>query len=215
MRCPNCGAPLIYNDTNNTHFCKCCKVAELATEKVVEKAVCKDASSESNYNLVISNQATHRFSQVRFTSKDANIHGSIKKDEIFAYQLVPGPHKITFYYGKYSDTFGIVILTSGDPVKITFIGSPDTSFVIDQPNAGEAYKDLVNGKYPSEVTPLSIVALVLSLTVLLSFCGFILGVIDLNLAKSHGKNGSKTSSSAIIFGCIFMIIGVLMVISVA
>ena len=156
------------------------------------------------------------FSEVRFNSSDANIHGSINKDETLAYKLVPGPHKITFRYGKYQETFVIVILDSGEPVKITYKGASGGSnnhYVIDQPYAGEAYKDLVNGKFPSEVTPLSVVALILSLTVILSFWGFILGIIDLGVSKNQGKKPSTTAVMAVTFGSIFMFIGLPMMIS--
>ena len=216
MRCPNCGATLIYNDTNRTYFCEYCGFTELAVEKVVDRVVYKEASPELNYNLVISNQSPYPFSEVRFNSSDANIHGSINKDETLAYKLVPGPHKITFRYGKYQETFVIVILDSGEPVKITYKGASGGSnnhYVIDQPYAGEAYKDLVNGKFPSEVTPLSVVALILSLTVILSFWGFILGIIDLGVSKNQGKKPSTTAVMAVTFGSIFMFIGLPMMIS--
>ncbi len=216
MRCPNCGATLIYNDTKNTYFCEYCGFTELAVEKVVEKVVYKEASPELNYNLVISNQATYPFSEVRFSSNDANIRGSIHKDETLAYKLVPGPHKITFRYGKTQETFVIVILESGDPVKITYkgpAGGANKAYVIEQPYAGEAYKDLVNGKFPSEITPLSIVAMVLSFTIVLSFWGFLLGVIDLSVAKNQGKKPSTISVIAITFGSIFMFFGIPMMIS--
>lgn len=210
MRCPNCGANLIYNEANRTYQCEYCGFTEVAVEKVVEKIVYKEASPEASYNLVIMNTSQYAFSKIQYRINDANLVGFIDQNETKAFKLVPGPHQVIFHYGKVVEKFLIVILENGQPVKINFKGrgsNSTTSFVIDQPYAGEEYKNLVNGRFPSTTSALSIVAFILSLSIVFSLVGWILGIIDVSAARKQNRVPSILSVMAIVFGLLLWMLG--------
>jgi len=210
MRCPNCGAVLTYNSNNNTYLCEYCGFTEVAVKRVIEKVVYKTVV---NYNLLLSNQCPAQFAgAVQYSILDTNIRGSLRKDETKTFALAPGPHRINLRIGS-RHTIYVIVIVEGEPVKIFYRGG--TGFEIEQPYAGEAYKNLKNGKYPSETSGIAIVAMVLSFTVIASFWGVILGAIDVNLANHKGEKPSTTATIAIIVGCLawplsFGFLGVIM-----
>ena len=65
MRCPNCGAVLIYNNEKRIYVCEYCGYNEVVLEKIVYQPVVQ--APKYNYNLLISNRATAPIAKIRFT----------------------------------------------------------------------------------------------------------------------------------------------------
>ena len=200
MRCPNCGANLNYIEEKNTYVCEYCGFTELAEEKVVEKIVYKEVPAKASYNLVISYQSQTDYHGIGFTISDAGITRYLKKDETMSFKLAPGPHRIRFRFGQAGKTIIIVINENEDPVKIVYNGPQGEPFTVTQPYAGDNFKELTNGKYPTKNTVLSIAAFVLSLTIFGSMWGFILGIVDLKNCSDKGQGINKLSLAAVVIG---------------
>lgn len=206
MRCPNCGAILNYIEENNTFVCEYCGYEEPAEEKVVEKVVYKEVPAKANYNLVISYQSLTDYHGIGFTISDAGITRYLKKDETMSFKLVPGPHRIRFRFGQTSKTITIVINENEDPVTIVYNGKQGEPFTVTQPYAGENFKELSNGQYPTQYTGLSVAAFILSLTIFGSIWGIILGFVDLKNCTEKGQGTNKLSLAAVIIGMLALLI---------
>ena len=205
MRCPNCGANLIFDTEKNIYICEYCGYNEVVTEKVVYQAT----NTLSNYNLLISNRNHGLTNGLSFTIRDANISRRIGENETMTFLLAPGPHKIDFHIGsKTRKTLIVVTLENNDPVKVLYNGGQ--LFNVTQPYAGEEYRALKNGELPSQTTPLALVAMILTLSVMFSFWGMILGTIDMTMSKNRGEQPSLTATLAMGLGCIFMFFGMIL-----
>ena len=208
MRCPNCGAVLIYNNEKRIYVCEYCGYNEVVLEKVVYQPVVQ--APKYNYNLLISNRATAPIAKIRFTIADSNISRTLDKNETTSFLLAPGPHKVFFRCGKYNRTFVIVALDNADPVQILYNGG-GTNFEIIQPYAGEEYKDLKDGMFPAETSVLSIISFALTFTFLFSLWGVILGLADMSNASRNGVKNSSLSAASVAIGSVFTMMGWLII----
>lgn len=200
MKCPNCGAVLTNNQTNNTFFCEFCGYTQtqIPAQAPTQAQPQIQAQSAANYNLIIvNNSTTDTNSAISYSIIDAGINGQVEKGQSQTFLLTPGEHKIFLQVGQSCNTYTVVIVENA-PVQITYnLGRP---FQITQPYAGEQYKNLKNGKQPGEYTALSIVALIMSLTVLLSLPAMIMAIVDISQAKSKGNKPNGLDITALILG---------------
>jgi len=209
MKCPGCGADLNYLADRKIYKCEFCGHEEHAVEQVVTQAV-RPAD-----NLFITNLApsTQKDPTVQITVSDANVSFTLARGGTMSLQLAPGPHTIFYRSGKFSGSLVVVLAENGAPVKVVYNGAKN--FVIDQPFAGEAYKDLVNGKKGTPASTRSTVAFILSLTLFLSWVGFIIGFIDIVDAAKKKTEPHPFSALAMCLGLILGILGFIVMISMA
>ncbi len=194
MRCPCCGANLIYK--GKMKVCEYCGYEE------------KDTSVFKDYNVLVSYPAG-TVSYFKIEVKDAGIEFCTRPGESRSLKLVPGPHNVTVSSGNFRRSKVIFVPDNDEVVKIAvwFDGMRDIDihFEIDQPKVSEQFEPLVNGKLPAQNTVLSKVSLIMACTFMVPIPALVLAYIDRQRASKCNRNVSSSTLCAMILSWIGMV----------
>ena len=186
MRCPCCGANLIYK--GKMKVCEYCGYEE------------KDTSAQKDYNVLIEHlKGTANVFNISIP--DAHIKFVTCMNQTQSLKLVPGPHTIHISMGNYRKTQVIVVPDNDEIVKISiwYDSAVDGTLhvKIDQPKVDAKY-DLQGGLFPAKKTTLTTVSFILAMTMVAPIPAIILAGIDNNNAKKAGRRPHYLSTVALV-----------------
>lgn len=178
MRCPNCGANLIYKDKK--YICEFCGHEQ--KEKV--------EIAKNNYNLVISH-SNGTSSVIKISIVDAHIDYDLKVNSTVSFKLVPGPHTIEFREMGRKDIRVVNVPDNGEAVKVDYsfdaFRRDPVIIRVTEPGQATTYTDKSQvGLLPAQKTGLTIAAFIMGCCGL-SIPAIILGSVSASRAKKAGR----------------------------
>ena len=200
MRCPCCGANLIYNDKK--YVCEYCGHEQ--KEKV--------EIAKSNYNLVISH-SNGTSSVVKIRIVDARIDYDLKVNSTVSFKLVPGPHTIEFQDERRVYQRVVKVPANGEAVMVDYsydaCGKGAAVIRITEPGATPSYSDIPKANLlPAKKSGLTIPAFIMGLCGL-SIPAIIMGSISASRAKKAGRKEHGLDVLAQVLGYIWIMIHLL------
>ncbi|MCR5804609.1 MAG: hypothetical protein K6G47_10135 [Clostridia bacterium] len=200
MRCPNCGANLIYKDKK--YICEFCGHEQ---KEKVEVA-------KNNYNIVISH-SNGTSSAITIRIIDAHIEYTLRVNSTVSFKLVPGPHTIEFQeYGR-KDVRVVNVPDNGEAVKVDYsfdaFRRDPVIIRITEPGQDPHYSDPARvALLPAKKTGLTVAALIMGCCGL-SIPAIIMGTISVNRAKKAGRKEHGLDVLAQVLGYVWFFIHLL------
>ena len=194
MRCPCCGANLIYK--NDVYSCEFCGYEENI----------KKTTPAPNYNLAISH-SNGTSSVITVIIRDSNISHPLKVNSTASFKLTPGPHEIEFREGGRVNRRIVTIPDNGEVLNVdySFDFSRREPVIIRVGDNGTGTIPLRTSNMPqAEKNTMSIVSLVLAL-VGLNIPSIVLSSINASKARKMGMKPSTMDTLAQVISYLYIL----------
>lgn len=200
MRCPNCGANLIYKDKK--YICEFCGHEQ---KEKVEVA-------KNNYNIVISH-SNGTSSAITIRIIDAHIEYTLRVNSTVSFKLVPGPHTIEFQERGRKDVRVVNVPSNGEAVMVDYsfdaFRQDPVIIKVREPGQDPYTSNAARvSLLPAKKTGMTIAAFVMGCCGL-SIPAIILGTVDANRAKKAGRKEHGLAVLAQVLGYVWFLIHLL------
>ena len=144
MKCPQCGADLIFDDSKEYMFCNFCgaKIANIEERRTIN--INKTVSGEVTYkrdtsndpNLLISYSTVETALTMVSVIKETRDKWIYTNGQSMSYRLSPGRYELIIQVGKRKWSRFVFIPSDNTPVQVQVVFTGSTKILIQQPQQG-------------------------------------------------------------------------------